>query len=201
MVVDAGSTYALRTDVAVESLGDDALVFQATDGTLLEVNPVAYSILTRLDGNSTLNDVAADMALAYGEPHERVIPDVVDTIAFMEKNRIVKRRVVRRLRKGVPCMRDGARYLCDPDVSCRIEDDDGAILFCAESVSTQVINPIGLEIWETLATPHTVDELVAHLLSVCDDVPEEDVRSDVDHFLNQLLKRGFIGEVETDADS
>jgi len=92
-------------------------------------------------------------------------------------------------------MNDAKRYLVNPDVSCREEGPDGALLFNPDTDAMLVINPTGLLIWRVLDQPRTRDEIVAHLLEVCEDVPTDQVAADVDEFIRTLQPGGFIGEV------
>jgi sensor domain CHASE-containing protein len=92
-------------------------------------------------------------------------------------------------------MSDAMRYLVNPDVSCREEGPDGALLFNPDTDAILVINPTGLLIWQVLDQPRTRDEIVAHLLKVCEDVPTDQVATDVDEFIQRLQPGGFIGEV------
>ena len=196
MNIDKNACYVLRTDVAVEDLDDGTFVFQAADAALLNINSATQTILKSLDGKRTLKEIAQDIAALHNESQESVLSDVLDIIKDLKNKRIVKQRLILPLKKGMQNMNKNAKYLCNPDVSCRIEDDDGAILYCTDTSATQIINPMGLEIWETLSTPHTKEELVTHLQAVCEDVPEKDVLKDVEDFVMRLLRGGFVGEVE-----
>ena len=97
-------------------------------------------------------------------------------------------------------MSDVNRYLANPDVSCREEGPEGALLFNPDTDAMLVVNPTGLLIWQTLGQPRGQDEIVAHLLEACEDVPTDQVAADVDEFIQTLQPGGFIGEVlESDA--
>jgi hypothetical protein len=87
-------------------------------------------------------------------------------------------------------------YTANPDVSCREEGpEEGAILFNPDTDAILVINPTGLLIWQALAQPQTQEQIVAHLLENCEDVPPDGVGADVEAFLEMLKPGGFIGEV------
>jgi hypothetical protein len=96
-------------------------------------------------------------------------------------------------------MSDTRRYLANPEVSCREEGPEGALLFNPDTDTTLVVNSTGLLIWQALGQPRTPDEVVAYLLETCDDVPAERVATDVDEFIQKLQPGGFIGEVLDDA--
>ncbi|HOT90817.1 MAG TPA: PqqD family peptide modification chaperone [Anaerolineae bacterium] len=86
-----------------------------------------------------------------------------------------------------------ALYLVNPDVSCREEGPDGALLFNPDTDAVLVINTTGLLIWETLHKPCDKAAVVAALMERCDNVPVDSVAADVDEFIEQLIARGFVG--------
>ena len=90
---------------------------------------------------------------------------------------------------------ENTKYSMNRDISCRIEESEGAILFNPETDSVQAINPTGLAIWQVLEYPRTKQEIVEHLLDVCEDVPAGQVALDVEAFIEQLKSAGFVGEV------
>ncbi len=87
-------------------------------------------------------------------------------------------------------------YLANPDVSCREEGPDGALLFNPDTDAVLVINITGLLIWETLRKPCDKAAVVAALLERCNNVPVDSVAADVDEFMEQLIARGFVGVYE-----
>jgi len=89
---------------------------------------------------------------------------------------------------------EAVRYIVNPDVSCREEGPEGALLYDPDTDRALVVNSTGLLIWRILEQPHTRDEVVATLMERCNHAPPlEEVRQDVDGFIAQLRSRGFIG--------
>lgn len=84
-------------------------------------------------------------------------------------------------------------YMINPDVSCREEGPDGALLFNPDTDDVLVINITGLIIWDALRKPGTREKAIAAILERCANVPEDAVAQDVDEFVEQLLQRGFVG--------
>lgn len=84
-------------------------------------------------------------------------------------------------------------YMVNPDVSCREEGPDGALLFNPDTDAVLVINTTGLLIWEALREPHDKAAVVTALASRCNNVPEDSVAGDVDEFMEQLIAKGFVG--------
>ena len=177
--------YALRNDVAVEDFGERALVLRCDALEMREVNAAGRNILALLDGERTVADIAGAAKMAAA--------DVAAALREMERHGIV--RQVAALSKERPGDVNEAKYLADPDVSFRPEDDDGGILYNAETDLLEVINPTAAEIWKFLAAPRTPAEVVAHLLDVCDGADREQVARDVRDFLESMRTKGFVGTV------
>ena len=182
---ERGLRYALRRDVALEDFGARSLALRCDALELREVNASARHMLALLDGVRTVEDIAAATGLANEL--------VRSALAEMERLGIVRRAV--RLEKERSGNMSEAKYLADPDVSFRPEDDDGGILYNAETDLLEVINPTAAEIWKFLAAPRTPAEVVAHLLDVCDGADREQVARDVRDFLESMRTKGFVGTV------
>lgn len=177
--------YALRHDVAIEDFGERALVLRCDALEMREVNAAGYDILEQVDGKRTVADIAGAVGMA--------VADVAAALKEMERQGIVRQLAA--LNKERPGDVSEAKYLADPDVSFRPEDDDGGILYNAETDVLEVINPTAAEIWKYLASPRTPAEVVAHLLEVCDGAVREQVEQDVAAFLESMRTKGFVGTV------
>ena len=185
MSATSGLRYALRKDVAIEDFGGRSLALRCDVLELREINAGGRKILERVDGKRTVADIARATDMAAEE--------VAAALREMERQGIV--RQVAALSKERPGDVNEARYLADPDVSFRPEDDDGGILYSAETDVLEVINPTAAEIWKFLAAPRTQAEVVAHLLAVCDGASREQVAQDVGAFLESMRNKGFVGTV------
>jgi len=73
----------LHPAVAIESFGERSLALHCEELRLVELNATAADLLARLDGLSTLQQVAAVMAADYGQPLDDVWADVQESIAQM----------------------------------------------------------------------------------------------------------------------
>ena len=177
--------------MAVEDFGARSLALRCDTLELREINASARRILALLDGERTVKDIAARLA-AGASPD-----DVAEALREMERQGIV-RRVVELKREG-PDQMSATKYLADPDVSFRQEDDDGGILYHAATDALEVVNPVATEIWKFLSAPRTQAEVAAHLCEVCEGAARGQVEKDVEEFLESLLKKGFIGVVEDPA--
>jgi hypothetical protein len=86
---------------------------------------------------------------------------------------------------------DTTLYTVNPDVSCREEGPDGALLFNPDTDDVLVINVTGLLIWQALAEPRPLEGIIDVLLERCDNVPESEIAGHVSEFVGQLVERGF----------
>ena len=186
---ERGLRYALRRDIALEDFGARSLALRCDALELREVNASARRMLALLDGVRTVEDIAAATGLANEL--------VRSALAEMERLGIVCRAV--RLEKERSGNMSEAKYLAAPDVSFRQEDDDGGILYHAETDALEVINPVATEIWKFLSAPRTQAEVAAHLCETCEGAARGQVEKDVAEFFAALLKKGFIGVVEDPA--
>jgi hypothetical protein len=84
------------------------------------------------------------------------------------------------------------RYLSNPVVSCG-EEEDGALLFNPDTNDSAIINPTGQVIWSFLATPHSLDEIAAHLAEFFQGVSTEQASQDATRFI-QALAPDFVLE-------
>lgn len=84
-------------------------------------------------------------------------------------------------------------YIANPDVSCREEGAEGALLFNPDTDQVVVVNITGLLIWRAVSEPRRRDEIVAILAEQCNNVPQDTIAQDVDEFLDKLLAKGIVG--------
>lgn len=186
--------YVLRQEVAIEDFDDGSLVLLCEQLQLVELNLVARDIVGRLDGTRSLGIVAQEVAQAHGAPFEQVLEDVRELFADLEGQGVVERFEEQERKED--SVKQSKRYMVNPDVSCREEGPDGALLFNPDTDALMAVNPTGLLIWQSLREPRTAEEVVAHLVEACEDVPLGEVAADVEAFLFQVLQpQGFVGEV------
>ena len=81
-------------------------------------------------------------------------------------------------------IKDTTLFIANPDVSCREEGPDGALLFNPDTDDVLVVNVTGLLIWQALLEPHSKEDVVDALARQCDNVPENQVAQDVNEFIS-----------------
>ena len=189
--------FLAREDVGIEDFGDRSLALLCDSLRLREIDSRSRRLLELLDGERTVRDIAAIVAAGCAAAVDEILEPVAEALLDMERQGLVRRRA--RLIQERPGPMNDERYLANPDVSFRQEDDDGGILFNPDTDALEVINPTAVAIWTFLAAPRARAEVVAHLCEVCLDAPRAQVEKDVEEFLDSLLKKGFVGVVEETA--
>ena len=187
--------YALQEEAAVEDFDDGSLVFLCRKRRLIQINRTARRILDLMDGTQTLKDIIKLLPGRYSVTENTARRDVHELVDELGTAGVLKPVVKLDFQERIK-MDITSLYLANPEISLREEDGDGAILFNAESDALLIINPIGLIIWKyTEPHPRSKAEIIAHLKDMCDDVPDEQVETDVVEFIEDLLAKGFIGKV------
>jgi hypothetical protein len=88
------------------------------------------------------------------------------------------------------------KFLRNPDVVLREEDEDGGLLFNPDTNQVKVINTTGLFIWQLCKEAHTLDQVVIEFQKAFEDVPSEQVAQDVQEFVDSMVSGGFVGIAE-----
>ncbi len=76
----------------------------------------------------------------------------------------------------------------NPDVSCRIEDDEHALLYNPDTDNSILIDDSGLLIWNYIEESRTVAEIMTFMTGCYSDCPEADVlQKDVVLYIRNLI--------------
>lgn len=80
------------------------------------------------------------------------------------------------------------RVVINPDVSCRVEDDDHALLFNPDTDNSILIDRTGLLIWRYIEEPRDVADIIGYLMICFSGCPAPDtLRQDVEVYLRDLI--------------
>ena len=82
-------------------------------------------------------------------------------------------------------MTDTVRYVANREVSRR-DEEGGTLLYDPDADEVTIVNATGVELWDALAEPRTVDELAARLVEVFSGVDLETATTDVRAFLEEI---------------
>ncbi len=89
--------------------------------------------------------------------------------------------------EGTSCMRYTRSNQMTWDVT-----DDRAIILDASGAQLITLNAVGTILWEYLDEPRTSNELVEHLSDRFSEVSRDDIRVDVDDFLESLVDQRLL---------
>ncbi|MBI5252506.1 MAG: SynChlorMet cassette protein ScmD [Desulfomonile tiedjei] len=96
-------------------------------------------------------------------------------------------------------MKQQNRPIANPGLVLREEFDDWAVLFDPDTGDGFGMNPAAVFVWKLLDGYHTESQITEALRDAYNEVPE-DVDSHVREFIDDLVRRGFVGfEVESSA--
>lgn len=87
------------------------------------------------------------------------------------------------------------RYVQNPDVVLREEDEDGGLLFNPDTNQVKVINATGLFIWKQFEKENSVETVIDAIKEGYSEVPPDEIAGDVQIFIDGMLETGFFGIV------
>lgn len=189
-----------RDDVAVATFPDGVLAFQASDCRLLALNEMGAWLLAAVERPLGTEELARRLPAEAMPAAGWLAEDALRVLSEFEELRLIKRRLDPACSwEGIVNMTHETRFLANPDVSCRVEDENGAILYNPDTSSCQVINAVGLELWQALSEPRRLKDLTELLCSRYEAVTAECASTDVREFLKRLSGSGFVGLVDDGA--
>ncbi|HDP95340.1 MAG TPA: PqqD family peptide modification chaperone [Candidatus Aminicenantes bacterium] len=195
--IDERLRYVLSEEAAIEDFKGGSLLFLCQQQRLIEINASAGKVIRLMNGRRTLSRIISQVAADHDMGEDEVRNDIQELVAGLGEHGGI-RPMVKFVENRRQIMYRSSKLLASPDVSLR-EEEDGALLFKAETNTLQIINHVGLEIWKFIRThPRTKADIVVHLKNICEDVPVDRVANDVDEFVEVLYEKDFIRKVENE---
>jgi len=196
----ADNIYRINPNVVFESFNEAALVLRLEDRHLFELNSGACDILSQTDGLLTAGEISSKLAGKDSVFTEDVLLDVTELYNQLVAQNIVELvdiiQIERRTLLMAQNLTDGM-YRCNPDVVLREEDEDGGLLFNPDTNQIKVINSTGLLIWKQFKKQQGLETVVASLQETFEGVSHDEIKTDVQVFIDDMVLSGFIGTVET----
>jgi hypothetical protein len=88
------------------------------------------------------------------------------------------------------------RFIRNPDVVIREEDEDGALIFNPDTDQIRVLNPTGFFIWNLCDGSNDLAGIVALVQRSFETAPDDQVHQDINEYIEGMTAAGFIGTVE-----
>lgn len=193
------ATYRIAPDVTLESFEDGALVLRLETRALTELHSLERDVLHFMDGKRTVREVAEALRGGHNLSTKAALRVVLELCSQLLDQKILEKVNLRQGKDNIALnqVSTSPRYLHNPDVVLREEDEDGGLLFNPDTNQVKVINSTGLFIWKQFETAQESGSVIAAIQSTFEDVPQDEVVADVQAFLDEMLGSGFIGTVET----
>ncbi len=113
----------------------------------------------------------------------------------MKENKIIKKTISDGSQVPAGAGVLSGRFITNPIVSCRIEDDEHALLFNPDTDNSVLIDRTGLLIWKHIKEPRSVTDIMAYLKSSFSTTPAPDsLRQDIVAYLHDLIPE-FVLEI------
>ncbi len=84
-----------------------------------------------------------------------------------------------------------AKYLRNPDVVLRDQDEDGGLLFNPDTNQILVLNPAAVCIWNACNSPAALSDVLSAVEAEFCQLPDE-VDEHIKEFLDAMVKGGFV---------
>lgn len=92
-------------------------------------------------------------------------------------------------------MNDSMLYIKNPDVIVKEVDEDGALVFNPDTDQILVLNYTSFFIWQQCDGEKEMPVIVDAVQNHFDDIPENEVVTQVEEYMSMMLSNGFIGIV------
>jgi len=182
----------ISPQAAIEYFDEKTLILNMRLRSVAELNVKHSWALKHVDGQSNLAQMAQAYATVFAISDEQAWIEVHGIFADLLEADLV--RSTYSSSKGNNM--DTTRYIVNPDVNLREEDEDGALLYNPDTDRVQLLNPTGLHIWKLCAQGRTMEELIASLQADFDEVPADAVATDVEEFVTHMTDSGFLGMLQ-----
>jgi PqqD family protein of HPr-rel-A system len=80
----------VKPQIAFSPVGEEGLVYDSLSGALHMLNPSAALLYRVCDGSATVDELAADVAEAFGVPLDEVRPQVVTLVESLAQLGVVE---------------------------------------------------------------------------------------------------------------
>ncbi|MCC7208144.1 MAG: PqqD family protein [Anaerolineae bacterium] len=178
--------------MAVEYFDDGAILLNLRTRSAVQLDETGAWLVRALREPTLYSEVL----LSYGADHETSIGEL-DHVFHGWCTELLKQGFLQILKgslAGVDTM--NSRYVQNPDVNLREEDEDGALLYNPDTDRVQLLNSTGLFIWKLCSNSQTADCIIAAMIEEFEGASEAEMRADTEEFLDLMVDSGFIGIVE-----
>jgi hypothetical protein len=160
---------------------------------LFHLNRLESLILSGLDNYQNAKDIAPSIAEAFDLTPEEALLEVVAFSSKLVGAEILQEESSTLTRQGNEGDKMSAKYIKNPDIVLREEDEGGALLFDPDTGAVRLLNLTGLAIWKLCDGKHDLENITEKLRQSFDGAPEDELRSNVVEFIDSMINDGFLG--------
>lgn len=184
--------FEIKKEICVEPFKEGALLLNLNSKVLTEINQVEHWVWNKMDGKRSIKQIAETHSRNINISLQDALQEVGKICArFWKELNLIN---LKKNRQGE--IMDNNKYIQNPDVNLREEDEDGALLFNPDTDQVKLLSKTGHYIWEKCVEGITVKDIVAAFKDDFENVPVNQVKADVEEFLNQMVESGFIGVLD-----
>ena len=201
MSLGKGLFCKINPRVVIEYFEDGALVLNLDNRVLIKLGQPAGNILSLIDGQNSPAEIASLFAEKYLVSELESFRVISNHCEELIARKIIVTQTEPTTKGNQPMDQSpvtSIRYMRNPDVVLREEDEEGGLLFNPDNNEIKVINNTGLFIWKQFDSPAEIQNVIQALSDAFEDVPQNDVQADVQVFLDEMLRAGFVGVVDND---
>jgi len=174
--------FIVNPDVLVETFTDGSLVLNVKTREVVEISSDEDWLLKQIKKGDTQEKIKKHFFIKM-----QISQKKIDNHFERMYNNLLKKKIIQDRGEIMK-----SKYMQNPIVNLREEDEDGALLFNPDSNRIQLLNNTGFFIWKLCAEGKTSLELSEAVRQEYSDVPEAQVNEDVKQFLNEMVEIGFI---------
>jgi hypothetical protein len=191
---DSETAFTLDQHIIVESFDDGSLLLNIHNQELVELDTHRGWIFRNLKEQYPVVEVIENYSMTFSLSHKEAAESVQTVCEMLSEAGILQ--LISGTWKGVSVMEKTARYIQNPDVNLREEDESGGLLFNPDTNQIQLLNQSGLFIWKLCSERHAASDIVAALKAEFTEVPDGNVEEDVEEFVSQMIDSGFLGTTD-----
>lgn len=190
--VDIEMVFAPKKNICVEVFEEGALILHIGKRELTELDTNEHWTWNQIDGKKTIEQIAISYSKKFIISKKKALLNVWSLYQKLWQDRSII-ELIKNKRGDVMSQ---TKYIQNPDVNLREEDEDGALLFNPDTDQVKLLNQTGHYIWKRCQKEVTIDQIIEAFKKDFDDVPENQIKSDIEEFVKQMVDTGFIGILE-----
>jgi hypothetical protein len=178
--------FIINPDLLIENFENGALLLNKKTREMIDVSSDENWLLSQVEKKNGRDKIIKSFSRKNGALRKKnnihvdnIYRDLINKNVLVDHGEFMKKK-----------------YVQNPVVNLREEDDDGALLFNPDSNRIRLLNNTGFFIWKLCASEKSLDELADAVRQEYIDAPKEQLDEDMKNFLDEMVGIGFIDMVK-----